>query len=335
MSSKTKYSFIGIIILAAALIGYHFHGASQAEEQIVQLIEEQTAANSSISVQHSSVEVTPFTGKIIISDLTIVLEDHIERAKQLTVDLTYFDVLKFYLGGTEYALEHLYQAEALFVEPSYVNKSNLQQVSSDNLHVNFQGQALDAIRAAIADTSFSEEQKIQAEGSGLRIQFPGTLITGLKAQEFRYNGSIASGKKYFGKEGQHSVVIDSLSWTPFEAFQNKYGFFIKGFGYPTDDIPFESAVFRSVPQQQSNRLKVESELKSELALISVDGFVDLQQPWSTSRLQEARIRISDLSPSFNRVLENIEQLLSISLPRDEEGITLPMEGTLSEPDIAY
>lgn len=331
---KTHPYITGLLILAALIVGYHFYTASQAEEQIVQLIEEQTASNSSISVQHSSVEVTPFTGKVIISDLTIVLEDHIERAKQLTVDLTYYDVLKFYLGGTEYALEHLYQAEAVFLKPSYVNKSNLQQLSSDNLHIHFEGQALDAIRAAVTDTSFDEEQKIRAEGSGLQTQFPETLIAGLKAEKFRYNGSIAADKRYFWSEGQHSVVIDSLSWTPFEAFQNKYGFFIKGFGYPTDDIPFKSAAFRSVPQQQSDRLRIESELKSELALLSVDGFVDLQRPWSTSRLQDARVRVSDLSSSFNRVLENIEQLLSISLPRDEDGITIPIEGTLSDPAIA-
>lgn len=330
---KTNYYLAGLLIIAAIVIGYHFYAADQAEEQITHLIEEQTAELRSASVKHSGVEVMPFTGKIIIRDLTVILDDHIERANQLTVDLSYLDVLKFYLRGTEWALEHLYQAEMLLLNPSYVNRSNLQQVSSDSLHIYFEGQALDGIRAAIADTIFSKQQTIRAEGSNLRLHFPETLITGLQVQKFNYNGSVAAGDKYFWKEGRHEVTMDSLTWKPFEDFQSKYGFFIKGFGYPTDAIPFQSARFQTTPQPQSDNLQVKSSIKSELALISADGTVDLQQPFGTSQLENATLSISDFSPSFSRVLENVEQLLSISLPRNGNGITVRIEGTISEPAI--
>lgn len=319
--------------MAVIVIGYHLYAAGQAEKQITRLIEEQTAELRSASIKHSGVEVMPFTGKIIIRDVTVILDDHIERANQLTVDLSYFDVLKFYLRGTEWALEHLYQAEALLLNPSYVNKSNLQQVSSDSLHIHFEGQALDGIRAAIADTIFSKQQTIHAEGSGLRFHFPETLITGLQVQKFNYNGSVAAGDKHFWKEGRHEVTMDSLRWKPLEDFQNKYGFFIKGFGYATDAIPFQSAHIQTTPQPQSGNLQVISRVKSELALISADGTVDLQQPFGTSQLENATLSISDFSPSFSRVLENVEQLLSISFPRNEEGITIRIDGTVSEPTI--
>ncbi len=330
---KTNYYLTGLLIVAAIVIGYHFYAAGQAEEQIIQLIEEQTTGDHSISVKHSSVEVTPFTGKIIIRDLTIILGNHIERAGRLTVDLSYLDVLKFYLGGTEYALKHLNRAEAVLLNPSYVNKSTLHQVSSDSLHIHFEGEALDGIRAAVTDTVFSKPQAIRAEGSRLRLQFPNTLISGLQVKEFQYSGTVTAGDSLFWREGRHEVTMDSLRWKPFEAFQNKYGFFIKGFGYTTDAIPFQSARFQSTPQPQSGMLQVQSQLKSELALVSAEGVVDLQQPLGRSALENTTLSITDFSDSFSRVLENVEQLLSISLPRSEDGITIRIEGTISEPVI--
>lgn len=330
---KTTYYFFGLVFIAVLIAGYHFYAAGQAEEQIIQLIEEQTAENRSISVQHSSVEVTPFTGKVMIRDLTIVLDNHIERAKELTVDLDYLDVLKFYLRGTEYALEHLYELDALLLDPSYVNKSNIHQVSSDSLRIHFEGQALDAIRTAVADTVFGTQQAIRAEGSGLQLQFPQTLITGLQIKDFNYSGSVSAGDRSFWEEGRHEVDMDSLSWEPIEDFQTKYGFVIKGFGYATDAIPFQAARFQSSPGPQSDMLQIESELTSELALISANGSINLRQPFGASQLENTTISIGDFSDSFSRVLKNIEQLLSISLPRDEDRITIRIEGTISEPAI--
>jgi len=331
---KLSYYIIGLLVLAVAVIGYHYYAASHTEEQIIQLIEEETAKSSAVSVTYSSVEVTPFDGEVSIRDLTIIRDNHIERTQRFSIDLSYIDVLKFYLGGTEYALKHLYHAEALLVKPSFVNKSNLQQLSSDSLHIYFEGQAFDAIRAAITDTSFSERQSIRAEGSGLRLQFPQTLIAGLNIEAFQYHGSVDAGNTYFWSEGRYEVTMDSLTWTPVETFQRKYGFFIKGFGYPTDAIPFQSAYYQSSPLPQSDMLRIESKLKSGLALVSVDGSLDPQQPLGASRLEETTISVSEFSDSFRQVLENIEQLLSISLPRNDNGnIFIPLEGTLSDPAI--
>ena len=334
MNKKGKYWLVGFIILALTLTAYHFYAASQAEQQIAQLIEQQTAQTGSISVQYSDIDVTPFTGKVIFTDVTIILGNHIERAKQLTVDLAYLDVLKFYLGGTNYALEHLYQAKALLVKPSYVNKSTLQQISADSLHMDFQGEMRDAIRAAVGDTAFGHDQQITAKGSNLNLQLPKTLITKFKAQQFNYTGAVTAGNKKFWQQGTHSLSMDSLTWTPLKSFQETYGFFLQGFGYKTDGIPFHSLSFRSNPQPQPNTFQVHSELKSELALISADGSVKLQEPMGSSKLEGAKITITDFSPSFKRVLANIEKLLSISLPRNDQGIVIQVEGTVANPKIA-
>src|SRR5699024_11597928 len=139
ISMKKKYLLFIFLFLVALVIGYHLYAASQAEKQITQLIKQQTAQRGDISVQYSDIEVTPFTGKFIISDLTIIFGNHIERTKEITVDLAYLDVLNFYLSGTEYALKHLYEAEALLLKPSYINKANFHQLSSDSLHLHLAG----------------------------------------------------------------------------------------------------------------------------------------------------------------------------------------------------
>src|SRR5699024_4885566 len=319
--------------LAVLIIGYHFYAASQAENQITQLIEQQTAQRGDISVQYSDIEVTPFTGKFIISDLTIIFGNHIERTKEITVDLAYLDVLNFYLGGTEYALKHLYEAEALLLKPSYINKANFHQLSSDSLHLHFSGQVLDAIRSAVSDTAFSHNQQIQARGSHLNLQVPQTLITGFKANHFTYSGSVDAGKKLFWQEGNQKITMDSLTWTPMPSFQENYRFIIQGFEYQPDAIPFQTAEFRASPAAGSDLMEIHAELKSELALVSADSKIELSQPTGTSRLQDARITVTDFSPSFKRVLENVEQLLSISLPRNEQGIVIPLKGTLANPQI--
>lgn len=333
MRNKSKYTLIAIVLILVAITGYHFYAAAQAEEQIQFLIEEQASKAGSISVQYSSLDVTPFTSKVQFRDVTIVFGNHIERAKELTVDLAYLDVLGIYIRGTEYGLEHLHSAYALLVKPSYVNKSNLRQISADSLHLRFNGQALDGIRAAIVDTAFSKNQQLQIDGTGLSLQLPQTSVPRFRAQTFNYTGSISAGKNSFWEEGSHEVTMDSLAITPAESFQNNYGFFLQGFGYATDSVPFRSASFSSAPQPQPGVLQITSDLKSELALVSAKGEVTLHQPLGTSSLDQTTITISEFSPSFKKVLENIEKLLSISLPRQNDGIVIQVGGTLSNPMI--
>ncbi len=332
--AKTKYYLIGVTTLIVLIIGYHFLAASQAEDQIDEAIQEQTSESEAISVQYSSIDVAPFSGNVSMSDLTFIFGDHIERAGYIELDLGYLDFLNIYFGGIAYGLENLYEAQITFIQPSYVNQSGLEELKSDTLQIKYKGQALDGLRSAINGTNFSTNQTLETQSSSFRIRMPNTPVSQIRSEQFNYTGTISEGETNFWTNGNHQFKLDSLTWTPSESFQNRYSFFIKGFGYPTDAIPFESANLQSNPGSEPNTLHIEAAIKSELALLSGSGLIRLNDPLQKSEFQNMHIRLSDFSESFNNVLSNIERLLSISLPRTDEEISLQLEGTLDNPSIA-
>lgn len=334
MNRKLLYSLIGIGVLILAIIGYHFYAANQAEQQIEMLIEQQTDTANAPVVEYSSLKVTPFSGKVIMRDLTIVMNQHIERADKLTIDLSYIDALKFYTGGTEYALENIYSGKANLINPSYLNQSKQHRVSAEQLQLFFEGQALDAIRTAVVDTVYSVSQHFRAEGTKLQMEFPNTLVSGLKANTFQYQGSIGPNNIDYWRQGVHEVTMDSLTWTPLASFQENYNFVIKGFGYAPDAIPFKSANFTSKPDSASNRLYIHSELKAELAQVTAKGYLDPQQSLAQSQLEEASITIDNFSDSFERVLQNAQKLFSFSLNQRNGAIIFDIRGTVDDPTVS-
>lgn len=331
---KKKYYLLGFIIFLIAIFGYHFFAASQAEQQIDNALQEQSETNDSLSVQYSSIDVTPFSAKVSIQDLTVIFGDHIERAQYLQLDIRYLDFLNIYIGGLPSGLEQLDQAAITAIQPSYVNRGGLEEIKLDTLHINYTGNALDGLRSAVNQTHFTTPQSIEAQSSGLRILLPQTTLSRIVADEFRYSGSISEGQQNFWKNGSHQFSMDSLTWTPSESFQNTYSFFIKGFGYDIDEIPFQSVRLHFQSTSESEILRIESSIESELALLSSSGTIELKAPLGNSEFQDMRIRMTDFSDSFTNVLSNIERLLSIELPRNKNGIILQIEGTLSNPSIA-
>lgn len=329
-----KYYLIGALFLVIAVIGYHFLAASQAEQQIDEAIQEQTEKATTISVQYSNIEVAPFSADITISDLNIILGNHIERARQLKVDLNYLDFLNIYFGGIEYGLSHVDNTNVSVVSPSYTNKAKLQEIKSDSLTVSFQGNALDGITSAVNGIPFQADHAIEIKSSNVTFSIPQTLISKVKAQKLNYSGTISKGQTNFWKEGAHSIRLDSLIWTPPEPFQNKYSFFIKGFGYQSDAIPFQYAELRSKPASQAvDTLAIESTLKSELALFTSGGHIILNKPLQDSEFRNMKVSLSDFSETFGNVLTNIEKLLSITLPKSQEGITIQLQGSVDNPKI--
>lgn len=333
MTSK-KYVLIGILGVALAIFGYHFLAASQAERQIDEAIQEQTRKTAAISVQYSAIDIAPFSADITISDLNIILGDHIERAQMLKLDLSYLDFLNIYVGGAEYGLRHLDEAVITAVSPSYTNKAALQEIKSDSLTIAYKGNALDGIQSAVEGTAFGANQSIKIQGRNVTFSIPHTLLSKIRAQSLNYSGTISKAQSNFWKEGTHNIHLDSLLWTPSESFQNKYSFFIKGFGYPADAIPFQSAELRTRPVSQADdTLEIESSLKSELALLTGRGKVILKQPLQNSEFHNMNIALSDFSEQFTNVLNNIEQLLSISLPKSKNGVTIQLQGSIGNPKI--
>jgi len=331
MRLKKKYYFIGILLLLCFIIGYHFYAAYQAEQQIDTAIQEQTAQTKTISVQYSSINVSPFSGSVSFNDLTVIFGNHIERAQRLQFKATYFDFLNIYFGGLQYGLDHLGHADVAIDTPSYVNRSGLEEVKANTLHIVYHGDALDGLKATINGTSFRTSQKIEAQSTGLIIQLPHTTFNKLVAKKFSYTCIIKPGKQNFWAGGNHQFALDSLTWTPSPKFQNTYSFFIKGFGYDTDAIPFKSAHLTYKAGATPKSLHMESTIKSDLALVSGSGIIQLREPIGNSQLKDMEISITEFSERFSRVLDNIEKLLSIDIATDKDGITLNLTGTLANP----
>ncbi|MGD8746885.1 MAG: hypothetical protein PVI44_00330 [Balneolaceae bacterium] len=334
MKQKKKYYFIGTIAFLGIIVGYHFYAAYEAERQIDTAIQEQTAKTNNISVEYSSIDITPFSGKVSISDLTIILGNNIERALQLQLDVSYLDFVNIYLGGTRYGLENLHKASITLIRPSYVNQSGLEEIKADTLHISYRGNALKGLLSAINGIPFGAPQHVEAQSSGLIVRLPESTLHKLVARRFSYSGDIAEGSQDFWINGRHQFGINSITWTPSDSFQNTYSFFIKGFGYPTDAIPFESAHLDFEPASQPKSILIESTVKSELALFSSSGIVNVQTPLGSSNLQNFEISITEFSDKFSQVLNNIEKLLYIALPREQDGIRLKLAGTLANPKLS-
>jgi hypothetical protein len=277
--------------------------------------------------------VAPFSGSVSIRDLTLILGNHIERAQHLQLHLSYLDFLNIYIGGLEYGLNNIRQAKITAFNPSYVNRVGLEEIKLDELTVLYHGNALDGLTSAVNGTAFSSAQSIEANSSGMIIQLPQTTLSKVQAKQFKYLGSVSAGKQNFWTQGNHQFKMDSLTWTPSEDFQTTYHFFIKGFGYESDGIPFQSAQLQTKPTQ-NGLLQIESAVNSDLALFSSSGFVKLQNRLGSSELQDMEISVTKYSDTFQNVLQNIERLLSISLPKTEDGITIQLKGTLSNPSIS-
>lgn len=334
MNQKKIYYLVGLLLLSGIIIGYHFFAASQAEQQIDEALQEQSAQNDFLSVQYSEIDVSPFSATVSIRDLNFIFGNHIERAQHLQLDMSYLDFLNIYIGGLRYGLEHLDNAAIQAIKPSYVNRAGFEELKMDTLDIFYSGNALDGLQSAVSGTSFSTPQSIEAQSSNLRVSLSKTPAARVTAETFTYSGSISSDQQSFWTGGQHQLALDSLIWTPSQPIQETYSFIIKGFGYDVNAIPFDSAELRSQPASQGDHmLQVDASARSELALLSGSGFLKIKDPMENSELQDMTLTLTDYSDSFRNVLSNVERLFSISLPQSDEGITFQIDGTLSNPSI--
>jgi hypothetical protein len=330
---KKKYYLLGLLILAVLMFAYHFIAAYQAETQIDNLIKEYDARNDSLSIQYSSLEIAPFAATISIHDLNFILGDHIERAHHLQVDMRYLDFLRIYIGGLPYGLKNLDKAKLTLLSPSYVNRSSLEEIKSDTVVVNYTGNAWDGLQYAVRQKTVAYEHHFIAKCSGMTISLPDNPISKLSAEKFTYSGKIEAGQRSFWLKGTHHFELNSLLWTPTEAFQKKYSFFIKGFGYKPNAIPFKTAQLHVSSTSEQNQLTIKSNLKSDLAMLSASGQINLESPIEDSRFINTKISLIEPNETLKNVLGNIERLFSLTLPKTHNGntITLKITGTLASP----
>ncbi|MEL7835190.1 hypothetical protein [Fodinibius sp. Rm-B-1B1-1] len=332
MKTKTYY-LIGILVFIIALIGYHFVAANQAEQQITKALQEYDEQEETISINYSDITITPFSADITIEDLAIIFGNHIERGKKLILDLGYWDFLNIYFGGAEYGLKQLEHAVITVATPSYTNRTDRNEIKSDSLTIAYRGNVLDGLRNAINQIPFQSNHSLEINSKNTTISLPNTFLIKATAKQLHYTGTISGSKTNFWTNGTHNIRLNSLVWTPPSSFQDRYSFFIKGFGYNTDAIPFEYAELNSQPATTGDTLNISTELKSELALFSVDGSIKNEQPFTKAQLYNTRLSLSQFSEQFANMLTNIERLLNISLPNKNGTITINLTGTILNPQI--
>ncbi|MDZ7658646.1 hypothetical protein [Fodinibius sp.] len=334
MTKKKKYYLFGFLALLIVIVGYHYIAASRAEQQIDETLQEYDEQEETLSIKYSSIDITPFSADVSISDLTIIFGDHIERSNQLTFDIGYWDFLNIYFFGAEYGLNQLDSAFITAVSPSYTNRSARQEIKSDAINISYRGNALDGLANAINGTPFQNKHSLEIESPNITFSLPNTFLTKVKTQQLRYTGSISDAQTNFWLEGKHNIQLDSLTWTPPESFQQKYNFFIKGFGYDSDSIPFDYAQLNTQPGTSADILILNANLKSDLALLTASGSLKIAQPLKDSPIHNVEVSLSDFSDRLKNVLSNIEQLLDTSLPKKDDQIILKLKGTISNPSIA-
>ncbi|NGP78033.1 hypothetical protein G3570_15395 [Balneolaceae bacterium YR4-1] len=328
-----KYYAITILIVLAALFAYHFYAADKAEQNIDTSIQEITSElNPPLSVSYSSVEVGPFSGDVHFTDLNIIRNQDIRRAQSVLFDFSYFDFLKISLFGAEYGLKRIESANINFNRLSITNRANLTEFKLNSLNAGYQGELWKLLRIGFHDSTASSEHTLIAEGSNFTISLPGFI--GIINTDTLNISSVLKNKS--GNESFSATAsLKKLSWNPTDSFKNQYRFFIQGFGYEPDSIPFQKAKLDFDYKSKTPILSInEMSLQSELFTGILTGKLNINSDTlSATSFDSASLRFSDLAPPLQNVLSNAEKLFGIKIPMADSTISMGISGTFLKPTI--
>lgn len=328
-----KYYATALVILVGALFAYHFYAAEKAEENIDTSIREITSGlNPSLSVGYSSIEVSPFSGDVRFSDLNIIRSQDIRRARSVQFDFSYFDFLNITLFGPEYGLKRINEANIYVDRLSITNRANLAEAKIDSLSADYTGDLWKLVRIGITDTTASSDHKLSAAGSKFTFSLPG-FIGIVKADSLSISNRLHYTSGSYTLSG--TISLKELTWNPTDSFKEQYRFFIQGFGYRQDSIPFLDArldySYESEPQLLSIR---EMTLQSELFTGSLSGNLNLNtDTLSATSINNASLRFSDLAPRLQNVLSNAEKLFGINIPMADSTLAMSISGSFLEPKV--
>ena len=328
-----KYYAIGLFILASALFAYHFYAAGNAEENIDTSIQEITARlNPPLSVSYSKVEVSPFSGDIRFSDLNIIRDQDIRRARSVRFDFSYFDFLNISLFGAEYGLKRISSGDIIFSRLSFTNRANLTEIKVDSLTANYSGDLWKLLRIGFKDTTTVSGHNLRATGTQFTFSRPGDFGI-IKADTVLLDNSLRVQPK--GESLSGSVSLQRLTWNPPASFGDRYRFFIQGFGYQTDSIPFREAEVKFNYGSQTNLLSIQDmSLSSELFTGSLAGDLQIDSvSFSDSSIEDASIQFSNLAPQLQNFLFNAEKLFGVTIPIADSTLSMSLSGTVNDPKI--
>ncbi len=326
---KKRYYFYGLLVLVLLFIAYNYYSAEQAEENISELIQTEIEKSGAlISVQYSEIDISPFRGNIRFEDVTVTQPNSYKRANSLTLDLTYFDFLKFNFGGIEYGLKHLSNALLILDSPSYVNRNTLAEAGFKSLKIHYSGEMWDAIQNYFTAQPVTHSHTVAIMGAEARYSKPQSAIGSFRSDSLSAQLTIPEDLNFENTE-PNSIQLTNIIWSPPTGFQNKYAFFIQGFGFEMDSIPFSEAGFSFA--MNNEQLEVtDGSIVMNLFTLTFRGTVETEP---TARFSPLRLRADELSPQFKNVLRNVEQLLGTSIPMTDDGLRLQLAGPISDPRI--
>ncbi len=326
-----KYYAIGFIIVASALFAYHFYAAENAEENLDTAIQEITKKlDPPLSVSYSNIEVHPFSGDIHFQDLNIIRNRDIRRARSVHFDFSYFDFLNISLFGPEYGLKRINSGNVTFDRVSFTNRATLTEIKIDSLGANYRGELWQLLRIGFKDTLTTSEHSLSGKGTRFTFSMPENFGV-IKADTLALNSSFSYRADEETLSGQFS--LKDLTWNPTPSFSNKYRFFIQGFGYQADAIPFRHANAEFQYESANSLVSIsDMTLDSELFTGSMAGELKIDSlSYSDSSIQEATIRIGDFAPQLQNFLSNAEKLFGINIPLTNNELSIKVSGTLEEP----
>lgn len=332
-----KYYAIGFLILIIGFFAYHFYAADSAETNIDTSIQEVTAnLQSQLSVSYSSIEVSPFSGNIHFTDLIIIRNKDIRRARSVHFDFSYLDFLNISLFGPEYGLKKVNNGIIRLKEVSLTNRESLSEVKLDSLSVNYKGDLWGLLALSFRDSSSVRTHQHLFDATGNRFTFsqPGNLGI-IKADTLLFENRFTNTQGTMDDSLSGSASLLGITWNPPKYFQQKYQFFIQGFGYRTDSIPFQKAYSEYRYEPETSLLSINKlTLHSELFSGSLSGGIKIDSTaFSESLLEGISIKINSLSPQLQNFLSNAEKLFGITIPMDDNGLSISLGGTVSEPKV--
>lgn len=337
MLKKTAYIALAVFILLSGFFAYHFVAANNAERTLDESIQEIAQnAGAGLTISYSSIEVSPFSGDILFSDVNIIRDQNIQRAATARFDLTYGDFLNFMIWGTEAGLREVRTGALQLSAVSYTNRNSYLELKVDSLQVDYSGNLWNLIVLGATRQSAEIQHHVQASGTKFRYYQPETGIGSIQADSVDFSN-------YFGQVSPradslyNSLNLSSITWGPPADIQKKYEFFIRGFGYETDSIPFRHASGNYLFDSQQNQLTVQDiTIDSELFSASLSGDVRInEQQFSQSVLDGVAFRIHNMSDRFSNFLLQLEKLMGLQLPGSDGQFRMQLQGPVEKPKISY
>jgi len=328
-----KYLLIAFLIIAG-IYSYHFLAAEQAEQQIDEAIREFSGnQKNNLNVQYSDLEISPFSGDIIFGHLIVISDEYINRADRLHFDLTYWEFLNIYISGAKSVLNRKGILKLSADNLSLLQREKLREIKADTLSIQYQGNLWQTLDGLLNRGHSRDSQQVKLYASNPVFSHSGSAFGIFKFDSLKSEFQLTPKNNYFQIHSE--IDLFSITWTPPETFRQRYEFFIKGFGYRADAIPFEELSMKSIYRSGTNYLSISKmDLRSDLFYSTSDGNIYIDSTsFARSKFSDFSITISDMSTPLRNFISNAEKLLGSKISMDNEEFSFGITGTIGNPQI--